>query len=271
MDGGYTGCSLSLTSRTIRVLSRSVRFHSVRLLVCHPNPSPTTTIERFLAAFTAERTRAVADESPAPRLHHLFLGTAPAPWDLFPTEVERCDWSPGSAEQQRRAVSALMDLVAADLHTLVLALVDLPSACAFPSALAATSFPALRELTIIDPTGHLPFAPFEPHPAATEDAPTYPRLVRLHMSGTLATMDLPRWAQRAPRLMHVFITDLRPFWVTGGATVEDLDAIFESGGDGRGEWLPVGASGPPGMRILIHCAQDRGTLPPSGGPRIWCS
>ena len=52
---------------------------------------------------------------------------------------------------------------------------------------------------------------------------------------------------------------------------EDLDAIFESGGDGRGEWLPVGASGPPGMRILIHCAQDRGTLPPSGGPRIWCS
>ena len=30
-DGGYTGCSLSLTSKSIRIAARSVRFHSVSL------------------------------------------------------------------------------------------------------------------------------------------------------------------------------------------------------------------------------------------------
>ncbi|KAI0766832.1 hypothetical protein BD413DRAFT_480233 [Trametes elegans] len=63
-DGGYTGCSLSLTSKAIRAITRTLRFHSVAL-VAYP-----ARLGSFVALYAAD---CKPDLGQKPKVAHLHF------------------------------------------------------------------------------------------------------------------------------------------------------------------------------------------------------
>ncbi|KAH9939263.1 uncharacterized protein BXZ73DRAFT_99466 [Epithele typhae] len=241
-DGGFTGCSLSCTSRTLRDLSRVARFWSIQLTFA----TTTLQLEHFLACLSAERSRAVTDDSPAPRVRHLYLSTNTlsdlAPADSY-AKVLPDDYELLKFHDE---VRTLMDLVARDLHTLTLAGGPRLRPLCLPRWLGTTEFPALRELTLLGPLWSIvDFAPLPLEDASPEELeelnavpyPSLPNLRRLEVFASVkSAMNLDRWSSRAPRLTHLRITNAETVWLDTDmlgrivGTGEDLTGCPRLGG-----------------------------------------
>ncbi|KAI0677775.1 hypothetical protein C8Q78DRAFT_110426 [Trametes maxima] len=190
VDGGFTGCSLSGTSRAVRSASRTARFHSVSLLA-EPNH-----LRLFLSLY-AEQTRPIHGYHA--RVRHIHL-TCPLEPELLspPDEPSKCAVS---------GVRALLRAVANDLHTLFLQVENVHST-GNPLPILVAPLPALRELTtvgIADPR------------ALVDDAlsptPLFPAATRVHcvLSGPRGmpfNPSLAPWTMHAPRATHLRLTNV---------------------------------------------------------------
>lgn len=72
-DGGRTGRSLSLVSKTIHITSRAARFHSVSLLI-----GTSDQLVRFMQALNTARADARAQDVSIPCVRHLCVSLTPA-------------------------------------------------------------------------------------------------------------------------------------------------------------------------------------------------
>ncbi|KAI0672780.1 hypothetical protein C8Q78DRAFT_1021334 [Trametes maxima] len=211
VDGGYTACSLSLVCTQFRDVVRPVRFHSVAL-----DGSPIR-LNRFLDILERESTASPTGGRVPSKVRHLFVQIASlasnkddhnwsndSPDDIHNTggstvqTTERDQrTSLTSYEDYIALVRAVLRLLAADLHTLVL----FQHNHAHP-VIKGISFPSLHELTFracrkpIDEDYE--FSPLE-------GPPLYPSLSRLHLlSGELS---VDHWAYHAPNLTHIRVSN----------------------------------------------------------------
>ncbi|KAI0737690.1 hypothetical protein C8Q80DRAFT_1294178 [Daedaleopsis nitida] len=229
-DGGYTGSSLSLVSKHIRAVSRTARFHTVAI---HSRNSKQ--VSRFYAYLVRERAR--SSEGVTPRVRHLLLASAvpetspppmEGPWTkassieykrrIFAATAQRgseqvCGAFKADRTKFLEDVQAVMQLLSPDLYTLTLVHCHrheqqpehrLPERFEVPGG-----FPRLRELTIAgpEPAFALPAAGGE---GASECM--FPSMARLHIvllaKMARPTLDLARWADRAPALTHLRVSDI---------------------------------------------------------------
>ncbi|KAI1783741.1 hypothetical protein LXA43DRAFT_955830 [Ganoderma leucocontextum] len=265
-DGGYTGCSLALTSKSIREAAQSTRFHSIALAA---------ETERLVALVTLYQDQCSNAASLRPRISHLHLSfpklanTNTRPSD-DPVEEDE-DWdeeieddddddeassSPlGSLIAARiTAAQQFLSLVADDLHSLVIT-----EANAVP--LFDRAFPSLRELTLLryaDPSKLT--AP------NSKILPLFPALTHLHIvTPNWSRPLLPSWIAHAPRVTHLRISAHSLF----GLFVDELpDAIgtpaypFK-----RGFRLGAVVGPPPALRTyptLVRLVVQPGPRPSSG-------
>ena len=207
-DGGYTGCSLSLVSHSVRCASRTARFHSISL-----TSGLSRQLSQFLRCFSKER--AVMDLY-APTVQHLCFAAAegrktPLAWRLpYEWREQGKSYGPKNAARIKPIVDQqieryivdigiLFQMVAKDLRTLcfihshgtlhVTTLRDIP----------CTGFPLLQELTLV---GRNPFE-FSGTP--------YPKLTHLHLgvpaNTNLTPDDLDSWAQQTPEVTHLRLSN----------------------------------------------------------------
>ena len=210
-DGGRTGCSLAVVSRHIRAAARTARFHSIIL-----QSGSASQLHRFLSLLTAER---AVDTPLKPRLKHLYVSSPKSDKDNFlrpfcrqyvggrrPRQVED---QAEEYSQERLAfiknLSLLLRTISAEVETLCLAqsgdgyrwTTEIP----FPVPEAECGeFTVLRELTVVG--GGMTFSN-----APTKDKVVYPSLARLHL--VTAATRLGRWAERAPNITHLCVSDER--------------------------------------------------------------
>ncbi|KAI0750710.1 hypothetical protein C8Q80DRAFT_1268027 [Daedaleopsis nitida] len=219
-DGGYTGCSLSLVSKDIRVTSRPTRFFSISLVSETAQP-----LAKFLRCFDAEcaATRA-HDGGRTPLIRHLCIAAAEGEdkkqsWRYDTQADAACEAAVNKEQARYRAnVVSLLQRVAPSLHTLSLVhwqgwqnLTMLPD-------IECAGFPLLQELTLVGPD------PFIPAQGCTH--PLYPRLARLHLVDNWGSFeDLPRWlgGGRAPRITHLRLTNLAQIPAELKALVESAE------------------------------------------------
>ncbi|KAI0334670.1 hypothetical protein GY45DRAFT_1318275 [Cubamyces sp. BRFM 1775] len=225
-DGGRTGCSLSLVSKRIRILSRSSRFHSVSLLT-----GTCSQLSCFLETLDRARKEAAAAGEPTPRVRHLCIllttreGNFVPPGPSFqrcPTDVkfDREDYDRGDpfSREDRAAIFAE---ARATYHAEIVRLfarvgtADLETLCAFqktqksrviwkddiPEIVCPDGFLRLRELTF-HPVYTMVFVSGADSGPGT--GPFYPVLERLHMKSDVDTIiDFAWWAANAPALRHL--------------------------------------------------------------------
>ncbi|TFK93614.1 hypothetical protein K466DRAFT_658411 [Polyporus arcularius HHB13444] len=190
-DGGYTGCSLARVSKTVRDISREIRFQAVAL-----DSGSAEQYKQFLSCIWKHQLRAKRDHMPAPQVRHLFLA-APR------RQVERADRqytlkAKRELEGFTACVVTLLDIVGPGLYTLSvhdsepwyytedLHLPDLSG-----------NYPLLEDLCLIGRR----LALYHLH--------HLPRLTRLHLTCKYLTMaDLGGWDGRAPNIRHLRLTDL---------------------------------------------------------------
>ena len=221
VDGGYTGCSLSLVSHLVRSRSRTWRFHSISLV-----SGTAQQLAKFLRCFQKERAIAQSTGSDRlPTLRHLCISAAEGEevrgeWRRYHTRDKQYDGSwEATVELERECYIAdlteLIQLVGADLRTLSLVHSQgRPKLTRLP-AIRCTGFPVLEELTITNPD------PFIPDPGADCLLPFYPRLARLHLLLADGLCDeILRWADdgRAPHITHLRLSNL-------GEVSDDLKAL----------------------------------------------
>ncbi|KAI0752536.1 hypothetical protein C8Q80DRAFT_1146733 [Daedaleopsis nitida] len=192
-DGGRTGRSLALVSKSVHAASRAARFTSVSLSSSSPDQ-----LRQFLACFTAERERAQSAGCTTPAVRHLFLARAERKGKL--DTVPRAGEADPEQEEYERDVSALFDLVARDLRTLFVlnATVYTLEALNLP-AFGARVYPRLQELHIFGGCAGFPHA---------SPLPSLSRLTHLHIVRGGAMGALPQWAACAPGLTHVNLSNL---------------------------------------------------------------
>ncbi|KAH9939266.1 uncharacterized protein BXZ73DRAFT_99469 [Epithele typhae] len=257
VDGGFTGCSLSLTSKYIRAATRATRFHSVALTF-RQRPQQAAL---FLACLEAETARCAPERTRRPVVRHLYLA------------------SPGSAHADTRAqyeaaVRGLLRRVAPDLHSLVLArrapnlepprarwsswAAVLPSpdgarSLPLPDAVAATAFPALRELCLVGrraPGAGRDWPPFAPEGGRVAAA-TLPKLTHLEVVGEegAALGGWAAWGARGARLTHLRVSELGGCWREGGGLATLVANAFEERDEPEGSGF---AGSPlPHLRVLL--------------------
>ena len=209
-DGGFTGCSLSQTSRAIRAVSQHVRFHSIALSISR------TCLESFLASYEHLDNSGECTGNP-PKIVHLHLtddredvGDA-----IHDTEYEANDSAPNvdpDAPSCHHAVR-LVQLVADDLVSLVL-----PSRLMSPGADTPlftgcrSGFPSLRALIMYTPKdGAVWAAPaLSPESASGTNAstqrPLFPALTHMHIvfpPDAPLTAPYDTWNTHAPRTTHL--------------------------------------------------------------------
>ncbi|KAH9939265.1 uncharacterized protein BXZ73DRAFT_99468 [Epithele typhae] len=230
VDGGYTGCSLSLTSKYIRGATRGMRFYSVSLTFRQSRLQAT----HFLACLEAETARCGPERTRQPLVRHLYLAS--------PKYSAHSELS--TRWEYKLAVSGILRLVAPRLHSLVLARgvpdfnnrrpgLDDSVYLPLPDFLATKPFPELRELYLVGrhTVAARDMPPFAPSPtvAATVPLPhsqataagggaaprptrvdnTLPKLTHLEvpMHGRLPLWDWALWRARGAALTHLRITD----------------------------------------------------------------
>ena len=213
MDGGYTGCSLSLVSKSIRNTSRAGRFNCVML-----RSSSAEQVAQFLNCFKAERARAVSAGGSLPTIRHLFLASAKRQVNL--RLYDRILLSPDTELGEFQAnVSSLLDLVAPDLSTLFL--LDehhkWDEILRLPNLKSIAAYTNLQELYVFG----YELVPYEPPRALEEDlsfeahrvdhsAPfTHPRLTHLHSTfHSSSFVPLHLWAACAPNITHIHLRNM---------------------------------------------------------------
>ena len=133
-DGGYTGCSLSQTSRAVRDASQSVRFSSVALSINGHR------LESFLTAY---QTLSVAESGARAKIVHLFLEDHREDENKQMISEEREGSGDDDAPNCSQALK-LLHLVADDLESLAL-----PSKLMSPDIqLGHRAFTSLRALVV---------------------------------------------------------------------------------------------------------------------------
>ncbi|KAI0666591.1 hypothetical protein C8Q78DRAFT_1082863 [Trametes maxima] len=210
-DGGRTGCSLALTSVSVRAAARIARFHSVSL-VAYP-----ARLEPFVALYTRECAPALGDR---PRIAHLHLTVPPDSLSLLDPEPAPTRKGPTPVEytaSYKTAARTLTRLVAADVETLALQYGFRAADVAGGSWLDFIDrpLPRLRALSVL---GLLDLAPLlapelsSSPPTQTQTqtpTPLFPALTHLHIvrrdPELLRTGHLAFWRAHAPRATHVRI------------------------------------------------------------------
>ncbi|KAH9854830.1 hypothetical protein C2E23DRAFT_40066 [Lenzites betulinus] len=204
VDGGYTGCSLSLTSRAIRVASRTARYHSVALPVAIDDTPSDLTL--FLPVYQEHYQKQHGDR---PRIRHLHVHLTADPFNQL-TVV---------SDNSLRNLRTLFQAVAGDIHTLSIHVVrQLP--VEHPNELSMGiinhPFPSLRELTILGVRSPKILV------AAPDGMgqPMFPALERFHMidlvhrnvgeAETPPSQDFDEWMAHVPRATHLRISNL--YW-----------------------------------------------------------
>ena len=221
-DGGGTGCSLTLTSKTIRDVVRHCRFHTVALK-CQPNH-----LAAFLSLHEQECRLSLRSRPRVLHLHLTFplipswasaeeLANLPqtlssirlslyrAPPTLPPSACAR---EPTYDDATLPLVTALLALVAPDLQSLVLQHgITHPGFSTPCFRLFSHPFPSLRDLTFFGFTHHdwLLVDLFAPR------LPLFPALTRLHLSTPSESfaVDPAAWAPDTPVLTHFHVSELR--------------------------------------------------------------
>ncbi|RDX55410.1 hypothetical protein OH76DRAFT_1396796 [Lentinus brumalis] len=228
-DGGFTGCSLSLVSQYMRAASRSTRFHSITI------SGTAKQLDGFLSCL--EKERAANAHAYKPVVRHLFFAAAEG------GEIGK-DWRGDPANPSLEAARAhygqnlalLLRLVTKDLQTLCfvhchgwrsltnlqISDVDCPKA-----------FPVLRDLSLY---GTNPFVQGPVH---------FPRLTHLHLTFSAYSVaeKIKDWADLAPRVTHLCVSDIR-------SISQELKDIAADGG--------------PFHNLSQLCVQPQAP-PPSGG------
>ncbi|TFK93616.1 hypothetical protein K466DRAFT_580803 [Polyporus arcularius HHB13444] len=222
-DGGFTGCSLSLVSQSIKATSRSARFHSVAL------SGTSKQMAAFLSCFNKER----ATPGYEPTVKHLFFsaaegGDALDDWhcelnsrgsrmrDVDPIETARRARVEAQSTQYRQDVAAFFRLVSRDLQTL--SFVHSNGWHAFinlPDIVCPDGFPALREFYLY---GKNPFFDAAGSPIR------FPHLTHLRLPFYIYCRDgvFGDWADRAPNVTHLCVSDVTKVY----AKLEDI-AIWD--------------------------------------------
>ncbi|KAI0722273.1 hypothetical protein C8T65DRAFT_734691 [Cerioporus squamosus] len=209
-DGGATGCSLSQVSKRFRAIARTGRFDSVAL-----RSGCAGQVAQFTSCLAAERERA-GPASSLVKVRHLFLASAIR-------QIRRNH--PGAKEElvrYQRDISGLMELVAPDLHTLLLlsSHMSWEDELRFPD-IGLRSYPELRELSLYGCGSRFaPITPFQPtwegldYLAGTDDLASYPQLpqlVHLHICDPgyvfAHSRNLSHWGERAPGLTHLCLSN----------------------------------------------------------------
>ena len=211
-DGGFTGSSLSRTSKRVRTVSRSTRFQTVAIF------GTAKQLSSFLSCFKKES--GIASDVPhGYRLvvEHLFVAAADGGED-------RSDWRCGGDDPEWRArveqesqkyredLAALFRLVAGDLQTLcfvqpygLFRFTDWH----FSTAQGPEGFPILRELHLY---GKSPFVCPVNHPGGS-----FSRLTHLHITSLARdgakNLDLVEWAGYAPHVTHLCVSQI-PWKIT---------------------------------------------------------
>ncbi|RPD67360.1 hypothetical protein L226DRAFT_566086 [Lentinus tigrinus ALCF2SS1-7] len=207
-DNGSTGCSLSRVSKDMRAATRAGRFTSVAISSRTPEQ-----LASFLACFIAERGR-VAGGYSTPRVRHLFLASAKRT-----SKNDDPKAHPAELKSYQESVSSLMDLVAADLYSLLVFheggfYYDFP----LPD-IGLLGYPLLEQLALFgSPLGFPPVPPGREVDGmlteSTDDNPVPPSLPRLtHLQLTRTTgfglgMRVNQWAREAPGITHVFLCNI---------------------------------------------------------------
>lgn len=215
-DGGYTGRSLSLVSKSIRAVSAPYILHSVALYGSYQLAA--------FAAFLAQR---------APEhtfIRHLFLTDRRRVWMERGTGQDKAAWVTKRMKEElhlkdpmRRAdaqpIAQIMSAAAPHLRTLAFLLFDLYDERTLP-----TSFPVLREFTLHASTLTWRGAPsMDPCDA----------LRRLHV---IQDFSFPRAAVRTiaalgPRLTHLRISRLTTSRLAMGDLLAGLERMLEEQAD----------------------------------------
>ncbi|EIW61162.1 uncharacterized protein TRAVEDRAFT_43987 [Trametes versicolor FP-101664 SS1] len=270
-DGGRTGCSLSLTSKTIRTVARSTRFHSI-----------------FLDAFYAQRLSSFVSTyekqcqpmcGARPRVKHLYLTLAvlgiPSEFagsgTTAPIEVPgSVPWSlPDGARALLRAVSA-------DIISLVLQVFPTSGGRSSAGSTAdaptlSCTFPSLRELTVFGTSDPRSFF------SGVSTPPIFPNLRRLHIIdtktiyGMLRKQRLEPWTTHAPKTTHLRVSNLSDLLGPGGIPVElaaqigvPVDRQHEEETPVRERW-PRSGEWPPATHPHLRCVIIQPCNPPSSG------
>ncbi|RDX55411.1 hypothetical protein OH76DRAFT_738788 [Lentinus brumalis] len=213
IDGGITGCSLSLVSKSIRVTSRSARFHSVAI------SGTSRQLAAFLSCCNKERAAAEAADGYKPIVKHLFFaaaegGEAREDWrgDLNnpgffkggadPKEAARRARVQAESMQYQQDLAVLFHLVSRDLRTL--SFVHCNGWYEFtnlPDIVCPDGFPALREFYLY---GKNPFVDVAGSPIR------FPHLTHLRLPFSTYCHDevFGDWADRAPTATHLCVSDV---------------------------------------------------------------
>ncbi|PIL37519.1 hypothetical protein GSI_01213 [Ganoderma sinense ZZ0214-1] len=221
-DGGSTGCSLALVSRSVRVHSRAARFHSVTLA-----SGSNRKVRCFLRELDKATSVAAAEGSATPKVRHLcLLATAryqartrykrsaeDGEWRIhtqYLSEEARTRVEESLRVKHHAAVEALLQTVAGDLETLCLIVQYQYKHEPLRIRVGHGCFPKLRELwlsggdgaTLVfrDPAEEAGSEPYM-RPKRTL---RFPVLSRLHIS--VVGLDFHRWSMDAPALESLRVT-----------------------------------------------------------------
>ncbi len=196
-DGGRTGLSLSLVSRSYNDIARPVRYNSVAIIGYR-------NIDTFLRCYKNDRAALQTQEQEsAPIVRHLLLTTDA-------TDMERVIGT-GVTENLQSSLLELLQLVGPTIVTM-----SYTCHVQLEVLLAEHAFPRLQELTFLRN-----FARPYCQSAGATPIPTYPPLPRklpslrkLHVI-LITTLDhtvpviLARWAHAAPNVTHLRVSNVR--------------------------------------------------------------
>ncbi|KAI0642166.1 hypothetical protein C8Q79DRAFT_1013465 [Trametes meyenii] len=250
-DGGSTGNSLSLTSKSIREASRTSRFHTVYLIADHVR------LEAFVALYDRELKK---DRGDKPHIRHLFIKFCRTPVPTNESELKQPSSTYLDAGQR------LIHAAAPGLYTLMVyaSWWSLRHFLYFP--VIQNPFPLLREATFVDLC--------DPRPLFDNDmniSPLFPAVTRLHLLTCNTDLALDTWSIVAPNVTHLRVTG-----ISDGHVDQIAQAIGVRIDVERGLHAILGLPAPPetpthslprtypNLRYLLLQLCPR---PPSGG---WC-
>ena len=222
-DGGRTGAALSRTSKAVRNVAATYRFHSVQL-------NSLKQVQKFLTAYDAALADAAAARSDPPHVRHLLLTFLPGKTDMFVLGpsfhfMDFHSWQ----EEKVRWNEKFVDLVSRLFAHLAPGLVSMSVLQDWEILLpyVRATFPALRTLTLLQEDRMFFRATtqsdswMEPSdkdfysagPPPTKDelaaAPIFPVLERLHLIEGKWDNTLPLWSVAAPKLSHLKVSSVK--------------------------------------------------------------
>ncbi len=200
-DGGFTGCSLSQTSRAVRATSRIARFHSIALSIGFSR------IESFIILYQKLR---ILEDGTRTKVTHLHLEDEEEGNMGFVADDSQASSYPQAIR--------LLHLVANDLVSLALQSMLLLSSPACDVHLTDRPFPSLTVLIANATSDNFVLA-------TSAVPPLFPAVTHLHIvmsPRSLARASFSGWGTHAPRATHLRIS----FCPLVGTTLERLRILL---------------------------------------------